>query len=76
MSDRRPAQRTDCVGCRDERFHTASGQRCWAFSNAVVVEKIRVPEGHPIEAGERVQRPSCFSQPGFMHLTAMNGATR
>lgn len=68
----RPAQRVDCGGCRDERMH-ASPRGCWYFQHAVIVPKLRLDAGASIESAEKVERPNCYTQPGVLYLTPMQG---
>lgn len=64
----RPAMRADCTGCRNEGFH-ATPRGCWSFPHAVMVPKLRLKEGEPIERAETVTAPNCYSRPGYLMLT-------
>lgn len=66
-----------CDGCRDNFYngHNDLGvQRCWGLRTAVLITRYRLSIHTPMDqrsAYQKVTRPGCYHETGFVHIAAI-----
>lgn len=68
---------TACAGCRNDFYNGNNPlgvQRCWSVESASIIPRFRLSVNTPMDRKsgyEKLKRPNCYRQDGFVFLEAI-----